>query len=256
MNIKLPCLIALAALAWSPIGVAIQDIVSPRTGAFTLSYTVQELLGEKAGRTASVIPPDETVSWDVYVPEDYRADEPAGVVVFISPSNSGSPRRGWSNVMDERNLIWISANRSGNRVFVPRRVLLSVLALVAIQQEYVLDGARVYIAGFSGGGRVASMVSTEYAGTFKGGIFISGVEFWDVDQPRLFESIRSNKYVFLTGEYDHALESTKRTYRAYRDAGVPDIKLLVVQNLGHEDPPRREISKAIEFLDSGSADAP
>ena len=255
MNIKPTCLIALAAIAWSPSD-ATNDVVSLQTGAFTLSKTTQELLGDAAGKIASIIAPDETVTWDVYVPEGYRADEPAGVLVFISPSDSGSPHRGWSGVMDERNLIWIGANRSGNRVFVPRRVLLSVLALAAIQTDYVLDEERVYIAGFSGGGKVASMVSTEYANTFKGGVFICGVEFWDVDRPRLFDSIKSNRYVFLSGEHDHALEPTKRTYRAYRDAGVPAIKLLNVRNMGHEYPPRRELGRAIEFLDLGFEGTP
>jgi len=255
MNIKLLRLLTLAALAWSP-SAAADDAVSQRTGAFTLSNTPQDLLGDAAGKVASIITPDETISWEVYVPETYRANEPAGVIVFISPSDSGSIRRGWSGVIDERNLIWIGANQSGNRVFVPRRVLLSVLALAAIQQEYVLDEERVYVAGFSGGGKVASMVSTEYANTFKGGVFMCGVEFWDVEQPRLIESIRGNRYVFLSGEHDHALESTKRSYRAYRNAGVQNIKLLNVRNMGHEYPPRRELSKAIEFLDSGSLSTP
>ncbi len=253
MNMKQTGLLALAALGISQVSLTAAESDAPRTGNFTITTTSGELLGETAGKFVSVIAVDESISWEVHVPEAYSAESPAGIVVYVSPSQSGTPPRGWSSVMDEYNLIWISANKSGNRVLVPRRVLKAVLALNAIQQEYVLDETRIYVAGFSGGGKVASMIATDYANTFDGGFFICGVEFWDVDEPRHFEAIKANRYVFLTGERDHALEPTKRVYRNYRDAGVPNIQLVVVHNMDHANPPRREISRAIEFLDNGAA---
>lgn len=226
---------------------------APRTGNFAITMTSGELLGEGAEKFVSVIAADEPITWEVYVPESYRVESPAGIVVYVSPSQSGMPPRGWSSVMDEHNLIWISANKSGNRVLVPRRVLKAILALNAIQQEYVLNETRVYIAGFSGGGKIASMIATDYANTFDGGFFVCGVEFWDVDEPRHFEAIKSNRYVFLTGERDQALEPTKRVYRNYRDAGVPHIQLVVVHDMGHTNPPSREFSRALEFLDNAGS---
>ena len=101
---------------------------------------------------------------------------------------------------------------------------------------------------------VGSMIATDYANTFDGGLFICGVEFWDVEEPRHFKTIKSNRFVFLTGERDQALEPTKRVYRKYRDAGVPHIQLVVVRDMGHDNPPRREISKAIEFLDGDASE--
>ena len=152
--------------------------------------------------------------------------------------------------MDEHNLIWISANESGNRALVPRRVLLSILAISAAQQTYAVDAERVYISGFSGGGKVASMVATDYAETFKGGIFICGVEFWQGERPRYFDYIKSNHYVFLTGDHDQALEPTKRVFRAYRKAGIESTKLMVIRNMGHSTPKNHDLAKAIAFLDS------
>ena len=251
MNMKQTGLLALVVLGISQVSLVTAESNTPRTGDFAITLTSGELLGESAWKIASVIPVDEPISWEVHVPEGYSSESPAGIVIYVSPSRSGTPPRGWSSVMDEQNLIWISANKSGNRVLVSRRVLKAVLALNAIQQEYVLDETRVYIAGFSGGGKVASMIATDYANTFDGGFFICGVEFWAVDEPRHFDAIKSNRYVFLTGERDHALEPTKRVYRNYRDAGVPHIQLVVVSDMGHTNPPRREISRAIEFLDDG-----
>ena len=250
MTMKRTALLALVVLGISQASLVAAEFDAPRTGDFTITMTSGELLAEAAQKVASIIPIDEPISWEVHVPDGYSAESPAGIIVYVSPSQSGTPPRGWSSVMDEHNLIWISANKSGNRVLVPLRVLKAILALHAIQQEYVLDETRIYVAGFSGGGKIASMIATDYAKTFDGGFFICGVEFWDVDEPRYFEAIKSSRYVFLTGERDQALEPTKRVYRNYRDAGVPHIQLVVVHDMGHSNPPRREISRAIEFLDN------
>jgi predicted esterase len=247
---KLVGLRALVVLGISLTPPAAAEFDAPRTGDFAITLSPGELLGDAAQKVASVFPADEPITWRAYVPDGYDSDSPPGIVVYVSPNQSGTLPQGWSSVMDEHNLIWISANKSGNRILVPRRVLKAILALNAIQQEYVLDESRIYVAGFSGGGKVASMIATDYANTFNGGLFICGVEFWEVDEPRHYKAIKSNSYVFLTGERDHALESTRRVYRKYQDAGVPNILLVVVRNMGHANPPRREISRAIEFLDA------
>ncbi len=253
MTIKRIGLLVLAVLGFSLASLVAAEPDPPRSGSFVITLSPSEFLGEDARKFASVIPADEPITWRVYVPQDYDAESPPGIVVYVSPNQSGKPPRGWSSVMDELNLIWISADKSGNRVFVPSRVLMAIFALRVIQQEYVLNADRIYVAGFSGGGKVASMIATDYANTFDGGFFICGVEFWEVDEPRHFEAIQSNRYVFLTGEHDHALEPTKRVYRNYQDAAVPKIQLVVVRDMGHSNPPRREISKAIEFLDTGES---
>jgi len=256
MMMKRACLLALAVLGILPVSAATAQPGAPRTGAYSITLSPGELLGEAARKVASVIPVDEPISWEVYVPRGYSAGSPSGVVVYVSPSPSGSPPPGWSSVMDEHNLIWISANESGNRVLAPRRALTAILALYAIQREYVLDRERVYVAGLSGGGKMASMIATDYAETFDGGFFICGVEPLEVDGPRQLEAIRANRYVFLAGERDQALKPTKRAYRQYQKAGVPNIQLVVVPGMGHDDPPRHEISKAIDFLDHGASKSP
>ncbi len=242
--------ILVALLGASTVSNADTGTVSPQTGAFTASYTTKALLGEAASRIESLISLDELITWEIYVPPGYRPDSPAGLLVYVSPSPSGALPRGWSRIMDEHNLIWISANESGNRALVPRRVLLSILAISAAQQTYAVDAERVYISGFSGGGKVASMVATDYAETFKGGIFICGVEFWQGERPRYFDYIKSNHYVFLTGDHDQALEPTKRVFRAYRKAGIESTNLIVIRNMGHSTPKNHDLAKAIVFLDS------
>ena len=106
-------------------------------------------------------------------------------------------------------------------------------------------------AKVSGGGKMASMMATEYPHVFRGGIFNCGVEFWDRRPPR-FDLVRENRFVFVTGEHDQALRPTRRVYRRYDKAGVPHIKLMVIPDMGHENPDAEHLAEALEFLDGGS----
>ena len=251
MILKRSRFIALLAIGFLQPALCAPAAEQPRTGAFSIEMTPGDLLGEVPENLQSVIAPDEQIVWQAYVPQTYSADSPPGVIVYVSPGHSAALPRGWDSVLDEHNLIWIGANKSGNRVAVPRRKLKAILGLDALRKQYAIDDTRIYLAGFSGGGKVASMMATELPAVFAGGIFICGVIDLGSDEPRHIEAIRSNRYVFLTGESDQALWSTRRAYRSYEEARVPDIKLIIVRGMGHSNPPRREFGKAIEFLETG-----
>jgi len=223
----------------------------PRSGEFQASFTVTELLGARSAQYyASIIPADELIEWEIYVPEGYQHERPAGVLVYISPSHKGSIPKQWKSLMDAHNLIWIGANRSGNRVLVPRRMVYALTAVAVIEKNYKIDGERVYLTGFSGGGKAASIVSAQYPQIFKGAIFNCGASFWGSETPERLEQIMINRYVFITGTYDQALEPTKKVFRAYERAGVEHSKLMVIRNMTHSNPKRKHFEKAIEFLDA------
>ena len=62
---------------------------SPQLWAYEFTGTTLRVLGEQASNNfEKIIPKDENISWQVYVPETYSADAPAGIIVYISPSNS------------------------------------------------------------------------------------------------------------------------------------------------------------------------
>ena len=162
-----------------------------RTGEFRLTLTLAELVGADSARNAGkIIVPDEAITWDIYVPENYQPEKPAGLMVYISPTSSGEIPRGWKSVMHERNMIWIAARNSGNRVLVSRRVVFAIVAPTLAGKYYKIDRERIYLSGLSGGGKVASMVATEHAQLFKGAIYNCGVDFSDKHPPGQFELIK------------------------------------------------------------------
>ncbi len=223
----------------------------PRSGEFQASFTVTELLGATSAKHyESIIPTDELIEWEIYVAESYKHERPAGVLVYISPTRKGSIPKQWKSLMDAHNLIWIGANKSGNRVPVPRRVVYALTALAVIDKNYKVDVERVYVTGFSGGGKAASVASAQYPQIFKGAIFNCGARFWGSETPERLEQIVTNRYVFITGTYDHNLELTKKVFRAYERAGVENSKLMVIRNMTHSNPKSKHFEKAIEFLDA------
>jgi predicted peptidase len=222
-----------------------------QVGEFTASATLPELLGpESAQRFEGVVQPDEAIEWQVYVPESYDPEMPAGLMVYISPSDSGAIPGSWKDVMAAENLIWIGANDSGNRARVARRVTYAMVAPAVIARDYQVDSSRVYVSGFSGGGRVASMVAPEYPSVFKGAIFICGVNDWGNRKPADLETIQANRYVFLTGRKDFNRSETRSVHRSYKRAGVDNVLLMDISGMDHRNPSAAKFAEAIAFLDA------
>lgn len=239
-----------------PVASAITAASEVRTGDLVLETTLPELVGEQtAAGIDPLIPADETVQWVTFVPGAYDPSRPPGLLVYISPTQSGKIPRGWKEVLDAHNLIWLAARRSGNSEQVGRRVLLATLGVAMARKHYALDDGRIYISGLSGGGKTASMVATDYPQLFRGAIYNCGVEVWDVDMPRYIEQMRQNRFVFVTGTYDQALEPTERAYEAYLEAGIEHSKLMVIRNMTHRNPGRYDFEEALAFLDGELAAA-
>jgi len=225
---------------------------TPRTGYFRVEFSPLELLGEQGvADAADILRSDANLSWQLYVPDTYDATRPAGAVVYVSPTPKGGPPRIWNEPLGEKNLIWIGANDAGNRVGVGKRMFLAMLGPKILANEYVLDADRVYVAGFSGGGKTASRVAVARPEVFRGGIYIAGAEAWGTTTPPpKLDIIRQNYHVFLTGTNDFNERLTRRVYASYKGAGVENCELIVVNRLGHELPGRSVFVRAIDYLDS------
>ncbi|MFC1796430.1 prolyl oligopeptidase family serine peptidase [Pseudomonadota bacterium] len=224
-----------------------------QTGEFSTSATILELLGEPSSAYAPLIPIDEAIHWQVYVPSGYDPTKPAGLLVYISPADSGRILSEWKSLMDERNLIWIAADDSGNRRAGVHRMILAVMATTVIERQYQIDRTRFYVSGFSGGGRMASMVAAEYPELFRGAIYICGVNYWLNKSSVEIDKVKRNRYVFLTGSEDFNLQDTRKVFRRYEKAGIPEINLVVIPHMGHRNPGAKDYGKAIAWLDGVSA---
>lgn len=231
------------------------DAAKPRTGFFTLTLTPVEVLGEAGAQgVADVLPLDQPIEWQLYVPHNYSAASPPGAIVYVSPWESGASPKEWNELLAAKNLIWIGANNAGNEFPVSERMLKAILAPTVLRQSYVIDPERTYVAGFSGGGITATRIAAAMPELFKGGAYMGGTVFWEDVTPPKVDMIRQNRHVFMVGTYDPALRTTKRVQKSYKDAGVEHTRLITIRNHKHRLPPMDYFARAVDYLDSGSAE--
>lgn len=232
------------------INIAGAQEIAPLTGEYTTTSTVLGLLSEAAAQPFSgKIPIDESIAWEIFVPATYDPAKPAGVLVFINSRNSGKIEQEWKTVMENTNLIYIGANESGNQIDVPKRIAYAVLAPRLIINSYEVDLERIYVSGFSGGSRVASMVATEYNRLIKGAIYNSGANFWREPALPRYREMANHRYVFITGAEDFNLEDTREVHAAYLQAGIKNSQLMVIPGLAHKRPTAAALETAIQYLD-------
>lgn len=227
---------------------ALQAQEQTTKGTVKLQKTLSQLLGEQpAKRYQEIIPSDELISWQVYLPNNDSQELP-GVMVYVSPHKSGKIDHRWLSVMDEYNLIYIAANDAGNKVPAKRRMLLAIMAVQALAQRHAFAEDKLIISGFSGGGRVASLLSTQYPDAFTGALYICGVDFWEKKQPPDIERLAQNRFVFLTGFRDFNRDETRDVHRRYLRVGVQNSKLMVIPGMSHAHPDGAALAEALEYL--------
>jgi len=233
-------------------GLAVNLAIADSPGAGTdlkIETTAQELLG--AGQAAAlekILAPDKQISWQVYLPSGETAGTP-GVLVYVSPMDTGEIDPRWREVMDRQNLIYISANDMGNEIPTIRRMVMANLAVNALAQGHLFDTHRIFVSGFSGGGKVASLLATQYPEVFTGAIYICGVYFWKEDQTPNVGRVLKNRFVFLSGSKDFNRMQTRRIQQRYIAAGATHTRLIIVPGMAHRRPDADYLTEALLFLD-------
>lgn len=125
INLVLPILISFVLLQGAGGGLIEElDATTTRTGYFRLLKTSIEVLGERdADRLNPVLLATEKIEWLVYVSPSYDPARPPGILVFVSSIDWGGIPTDWKPVMEEKNLIWISASNAGSSADTRRRQL-------------------------------------------------------------------------------------------------------------------------------------
>ncbi len=213
-------------------------------------------------------------SFQVYVPEGEPPAAGFGLLVWISPlPYGGFARDEVREVLDEKGLIWVGADHSGNLRPLWFRVLLALDAVHNMQRYYRIDTDRIYAAGYSGGGRVTSTLALLYAEVFRGGFSLFGCDYWQpvaiahmpgAHWPAAFpapsreiaRSVKqSSRLVLLTGELDFNRSQTRAIFNQMVDDGFQNVEILTIPGASHYHPVENEwFARGIEFLDQSGGD--
>jgi len=215
----------------------------------------------------------EGESFEVYVPEGGSEAEPYGIFVWVSPTARGSVTdREMIPLLDAERMIWIGANQAGNPRPRGDRIRLALDAAAALEGAYPIDSSRVYVGGYSGGGRTASTLALHYPEVFTGGVYFMGVDFYRniavPDQPgKLWGAVLKppseearqlirdrSRFVFITGTYDFNRAQTHAYRDEYLGDGLGSSIVIEIPDVGHYYGFRAaELETALKSLD-GAAD--
>jgi hypothetical protein len=226
------------------------DAGTARVGYFKIVQTPLEVLGEQdADFLNPVLLSTEPVEWRVYVPRGYDPASPPGVLVFVSSIEWGGIPQEWQPVMEEKNLIWISASNAGSSAPVGERMVKAIIAPRVIDGDYKVDPDRIYIAGFADGGKVANLVQTAEPGVFDGGIYICGALSWADKPPDRLDEMRGNRHVFIRGCFDPRERDVRNVYKDYIESGIEHSKLITIETRRRRLPQPVSVESAIDYLD-------
>ena len=225
--------------------------------------------------SAAETPPDFDITqeeFEILVPEDYDAMQPHGLFIWISAGKKPAIPAEWEPVLAENRLIFVGARNAGNSRNIFDRIRLAIDANHGLRQKYNIDGRRVYLSGFSGGARVASMAGVAWAEMFSGTVCFMGVNFYtDIeaedgkvyglnyipDETLLGLAKKHCRYVLVTGEKDFNRPNTRGAFEnGFQKAGFEHVKLIDIPKQGHKPPAAEGLQQAIEFLDEGKPPAP
>ena len=254
----------------------------PRTGAFQTTFTDRsplsalEISVPRFGGTLTALKASgkdndynlANESFEVWVPESYKAADGWGLFVFDSPGGRGNLHEEWRQVLEKHKLIWIGPNNAGNDRLPLCRFGLCIDAVHNMKKLYDIDPNRVYIAGVSGGGRISSMLGVCYPDIFKGGMYIVGCNYFrEMEAPNtggrvwhrgyaqpkaeLFTQAKKNvSHVLLTGETDMNREQTKEYYeKGFKKDGFLHVTYIEVPGMGHQPPNAEWFEKGVMAME-------
>lgn len=206
--------------------------------------------------------------FQIIVPATYRHSERWGLFIWISPGDTPAIPAEWEPVLAARKLLFAGAFKAGNPRSVFDRMRLAIAANTGLRERFNVDSRRVYVSGFSGGGRVASMLGVAFADMFSGTMPFMGVNFYEdvpsgdgkstlganfiPDAEVLAIARKSCRYALVTGEKDFNRPGTKSVFeQGYKKEGFANVIYLEAPGIGHNLPPATWLERGLEFLDEG-----
>jgi predicted esterase len=198
------------------------------------------------------------------VPGTFSTNSMWGLLVWISPSDVPKIPSAWEAGLAQERLLFVGAYQSGNSRDAVERARLALDAAFNMRQLYRVDSNRIYIAGFSGGGRLASMLGVGYADIFAGTLSVCGVNFYkdiptagggfwarayDPEAGMLAYAKGKRRFVLLTGEHDLNRENTRDLWQnGFQREGFNRVSYLEVPGLRHELPSAEVWRAALKVL--------
>lgn len=234
-------------------------------GAFVLdARTLRQRLYGGAGLASGSANVDLTRErFLVRLPRGYQPRRPCGLLVWVAAGELGEIPESFDQSLDELGLIAISAAQSGNARAVNDRLQLALDGAATAQARFHIDSRRVYVAGISGGAKVATMTWACFPDVFSGAVAIVGLASYK-DTPAgtggawpalfakpalpLFRRLASQRLAAVTGGRDFNHENMLPMAEAMRRDGL-QVRVFNHADMGHTLPTAERFREALDWID-------
>lgn len=187
-------------------------------------------------------------SYQLFVPKQYAKEKAWPLVVFISPGDQPTGFSAWQKPCESRSMLFCSPYKAGNNCPPVQRVRIVLDMLDDVRRTYHIDPEQTYLAGFSGGGRMACAIGFALPEYFGGVIPVCGTN----PLPRLTylrHRIHDRLSVaFVTGTTDtlNRKENEEYMYPYFQELGIRTK--LWVPAVGHALPPASVVEEVHAWL--------
>jgi predicted esterase len=195
-----------------------------------------------------------TQQYELFLPPKLGPRKPAPLVLFISPGNQPAGWEQWQAVCKTSGVVFASPLAAGNDCPPTRRVRIVLDVLDDIRQRQTIDVDRTYLAGFSGGARIACAVAFALPEYFGGVIAICGSENLRRESWLRQRVVDRLSVALVTGDDDFNRGELER-FRGplLAEVGVR-AKVWTVAKLGHAIPGEGQLAEVLKWLDAAAAE--
>ncbi len=189
--------------------------------------------------------------YELYVPPRRDPKKPLPVILFVSPSGEPMGWKAFEAVCKGQGFLFAGPRDAGNDCPPKRRVRIVLDVLDDVRRRHPTDPDLTYIAGFSGGGRIACATAFALPECF-GGVMPICASGDLRDEPWLRRRVIDRLSVALmTGDNDFNRGEVERLRGPFlKEVGVR-ARVWRQAGLGHGVPGEKQLSEAVKWLDEG-----
>jgi poly(3-hydroxybutyrate) depolymerase/photosystem II stability/assembly factor-like uncharacterized protein len=213
----------------------------------------------------------EDRAYFLYVPVDYRCDEPIALLVdFHGTAGDPAPETAYANddfiALAEEHRAIVVRLRSRARTFsggnlyqwdanqgdIARNMRFTRDLIVALQNRFPIDAARIYATGFSSGANMASQFIGDPTSPFRGIAPLAGGDWTRQTIPTITAPTR---LYLATGYRDYLWPYARRTAERSMRAGLVEADVFVQRSSGGHEIHAWQLAELWRFLDAGERPA-
>ena len=197
----------------------------------------------------------------VYVPKGYDGTQPYGLMISMmnAQGSSQQPRPEYLATLDARHLLHVGFDPyngvfdgGSEELMFTNHERLALAAVYHMFGAYNVDRGRVYLTGFSWGGRITGEVVPRQPRIFTGGIAVGGCFTSDERVIPSYPFARRNTaMVLVTGDWDYNRQETWGGYNTFLQLGYK-AWFFQEPRRGHRPVTGEVFEKAVGLLDAAA----